>query len=50
MAGIAKGRSLTRAVASAQRLTGMALAHAARVGAREIVLYEPVFRQELLQL
>lgn len=50
MAGIAKGRSLPRAVASAQRLTAMALAHAARVGAREIVLYEPVFRQELLQL
>ncbi|MBC9248144.1 pyridoxal kinase [Paracoccus sp. 11-3] len=50
MAGRGKNRSLTDAVAFAQKLTGMALAHAAQVGANEIVLYEPNFRQELLRI
>lgn len=50
MAGLGKGRNLTQAVAFAQKLTGIALGHAAQVGAKEIVLYEPRFRQELLSL
>lgn len=50
MAGLGKKLDLIEAVKFAQRLTGLALTHAARVGAREIVLYEPHFRQELLDM
>ena len=50
MACIGKGHSLDDTVVIAQRLTGRALAHAAKVNAREIVLYEPEFRRDLLEI
>lgn len=49
-ASLGRGRSLGQAVDLAQALTGRALAHAADVGAREIVLYEPGFRRALLEM
>lgn len=50
MASLGRGRDLGQAVDLAQDLTGRALAHAAAVGAREIVLYETGFRRALLDL
>ena len=50
LAALGRGRSLSQAVDLAQDLTGRALAHAARVGAREIVLSEPGFRAALLSM
>ncbi|WP_374299119.1 pyridoxal kinase [Paracoccus sp. (in: a-proteobacteria)] len=50
MAGLARGRDLTRAVETAQDLTAAALAHADRIGAREVVLSDPDFRAALLTL
>lgn len=48
--GLGKGRSLSRAVETAQDLTSAALAHADRIGAREVVLSDPAFRAALLTL
>ncbi len=50
MAALGRGRDLAQAVDLAQALTGRALAHAAQVGAREIVLYEQGFRRALLDM
>ncbi|MFC3169827.1 pyridoxal kinase [Paracoccus fontiphilus] len=50
MAGLARGRDLTQAVETAQDLTAAALAHADRIGAREVVLSDPDFRAALLTL
>lgn len=50
VAALGKGRSLPDAVDMAQRLTGLALEHARAVGAREVVLFEPRFRRELLEI
>ncbi|MDP5306472.1 pyridoxal kinase [Paracoccus spongiarum] len=50
VAGLGLGRDLGAAVDLAQRLTGRALAHAARLGAREILLSEPGFRRALLTI
>lgn len=50
VAALARGRGLAAAVDLAQALTGRALAHAGRVGAREIVLSEPGFRRALLEI
>lgn len=48
VAFLARGRDLPAAIDLAQRLTGQALAHAGRVGAREILLSDPGFRRALL--
>ena len=50
LAGLARGRDLTWAVEFAQAQTSRALAEAARLGAREVVLSEPEFRAALLTL
>ena len=50
VAGLARGHGLAQAVVRAQDLTGAALAHAARIGAAEVVLSEPGFRAALLTL
>lgn len=50
VAGLGRGHGLPQAVDQAQALTGRALAHAERVGAREIVLYEHGFRRALLDM
>lgn len=50
VAGLGKGRSLSQAVETAQDLTSAALAHADRIGAREVVLSDPGFRAALLTL
>ena len=50
VASLAKGRDLTFAVETAQDLTSAALAHASRIGAREVVLSDPGFRAALLTL
>ncbi|SNT76126.1 pyridoxal kinase [Paracoccus seriniphilus] len=50
MAGISRGRDLPTAVGKAQDLTAGALSHAAQIGAGEVVLSDPGFRQALLQL
>lgn len=50
VAAAGRGRGLGDAVDLAQALTGRALAHAAQVGAREIVLYEAGFRRALLDM
>ncbi len=46
--GVAHSQPLSQAVETAQRLTARALAHAASLGAGEVVLSEPEFRRELL--
>lgn len=50
VAGLGRGMALGRAVDRAQALTGMALQHAWQTGAREVVLFAPEFRRELLQM
>ncbi|MDQ1899155.1 pyridoxal kinase [Paracoccus sp. WLY502] len=50
VASLAKGRGLIQAVEAAQDLTSAALAHADRIGAREVVLSDPGFRTALLTL
>lgn len=50
IAALGRGHSLSRAVDLAQELTGRALAHAAYLGTREIVLYEAGFRAALLRM
>lgn len=50
VAGLGRGRDLGAAVDLAQALTGQALAHAAAVGAREILLSDDGFRRALLEL
>ncbi|WP_225028630.1 pyridoxal kinase [Xinfangfangia pollutisoli] len=50
MAGLGCGLALPRAIETAQRLTGRALAHAKALGAGEVVLTEPEFRRALLSL
>lgn len=49
-AALGRGLTLPAAVDAAQSLTGMALARAAALGAREIVLSDPDFREALLTL
>ncbi|MBU3030157.1 pyridoxal kinase [Paracoccus marinaquae] len=49
-AALGRGRDLTDAVDLAQELTGLALAHAARIGAHEVVLSDPGFRAALLRI
>ncbi|MFV0386160.1 pyridoxal kinase [Paracoccus sp. (in: a-proteobacteria)] len=46
--GLGHGHPLGQAVDEAQTLTGMALDHARRIGAREVVLSSPGFRRNLL--
>ena len=50
IASLGRGRSLQQAVDAAQQLTSVALAHAERIGAQEVVLSEPGFRAALLTL
>lgn len=50
VAGLARGLALPAAIATAQRLTSLALTHARALGAREVVLTEPEFRRALLTL
>lgn len=50
VAGCANGLDLPAAVSLAQDLTSRALAHAERLGAREVVLNDPQFREALLKL
>lgn len=50
VAGLARGRTLPRSVDTAQALTAVALAHADRTGATEVVLSDPGFRAALLTL
>ena len=50
VAGCANGLDLPAAVSLAQDLTSRALAHAQRLGAREVVLNDPQFREALLKL
>lgn len=50
VAGLGKGRPLPDAVELAQDLTGRALDHARRIGAREVVLFEQGFRRALLEI
>ncbi|MFD2173579.1 pyridoxal kinase [Rhodobacter lacus] len=50
LAALGRGRGLPQAVEFAQDLTARALAHAARLGAGEVVLTEPGFRRALLSL
>lgn len=50
IASLGRGRSLQQAVDAAQQLTSVALAHAERIGAQEVVLSEPAFRGALLTL
>ncbi|PTV95850.1 pyridoxal kinase [Rhodobacter aestuarii] len=50
VAGLGRGMRLPQAVEMAQKLVGRSLAHAEGLGAGEVVLSEPSFRQELLSL
>ncbi|SOC03086.1 pyridoxal kinase [Rhodobacter maris] len=50
LAGLGRRHPLPQAVETAQRLTSRALAHAAALGAGEVVLSEPEFRRALLTL
>lgn len=50
VAGLGKGRPLPDAVELALDLTGRALDHARRIGAREVVLFEQGFRRALLEI
>lgn len=50
VAGITRGSDLSDSVRRAQLLTAGALAHAARIGAGEVVLSAPEFRKALLSL
>lgn len=49
-AGLGRGLDLPRAVELAQDLTARALAHARELGAREVMLTDPAFREDLLRL
>lgn len=49
-AGLGRGLTLPQAVETGQQLVGRALVHARELGAREIMLTEPEFRQALLAL
>lgn len=49
-AALGRGHGLPDAVDLAQSMTGLALAHAARIGAGEVVLSDPGFRAALLQI
>ncbi|WBU65381.1 pyridoxal kinase [Paracoccus aerodenitrificans] len=48
VACLGRGMSLTASVEAAQKLTARALDHAVKLGAGEVVLSEPLFRQALL--
>lgn len=50
IAGLGHDRPLPQAVDQAQVLTGRALEHARKLGAREVVLSEPEFRRALLNM
>ncbi len=50
LAGLAKGRALPQAVEFAQVQTSRALARAAELGTKEVVLSDPEFRAALLEL
>ncbi|RCW82502.1 pyridoxal kinase [Paracoccus lutimaris] len=50
LAGLARGRGLPQAVQFAQEQTSRALAEAARLGRKEVVLSDPAFRAALLTL
>jgi pyridoxine kinase len=50
VAALGRGYTLMQAVDQAQALTGMAMSHAARIGAREVVLSAPEFRGALLRM
>ncbi|WP_374636605.1 pyridoxal kinase [Paracoccus sp. (in: a-proteobacteria)] len=50
LAGLARGRGLPPAVEFAQEQTSRALAEAARLGAKEVMLTDPEFRAALLTL
>lgn len=50
VAALGRGYPLMQAVDQAQELTGMAMSHAARIGAREVVLSAPEFRGALLRM
>lgn len=49
-AGLGRGLDLPGAVELAQDLTARALAHARDLGAREVMLTDPAFREDLLRL
>ncbi|MTD98747.1 pyridoxal kinase [Paracoccus sp. YIM 132242] len=50
VASLGRGHGLPQAVETAQDLTSLALAHADRIGANEVVLSDPGFRAALLTL